>query len=566
MATQTIAYIRFRQQPETFLLSPLYFHPENNSATQQQQQSRYHRRRHMLIDPPPPQTVFLEDASMLVPSYFVTPMESELLGIELDPISRTVGAPDFADLDFNSLVLAKHFQREIYPNDLKYLNTERRSLLREFDKIADDEHEIIEHYQDMDHYLASYPTAETPLACAPQPWQYQKHQVCNNVHELSYDRLPYTDPTQQYDISELSNGHYRQTYLFKPIVQQRTSSTSSSMNATPAYDPGPDIVIKNLRFQRELDMFNFFNINKEAVIMEQFSSSKLTSDIYGHCGTTVLVERGEELTYLMVPRRPGSKASRGRIPQTTLNHLQNKTGDVFPMNNFTAEQKLDIAIALAESIALLHGFPLGVIAHDDISLDQWMLSSHDRRVILNDFNNCHPLEWNAQKQKYCRFWASYPGTFKAPEVYGGSHWVNEQVDIWPLGNLIFSLLTGLKPYYNETDEEVIQGLAMKGIPPYLDPRYKTRSYIEGRLVEIMNQCHKLQPEQRVNVFEVVQFLHETKRIAETIHEKVSTWAAAAAKRHRRTQNSNPSEQQQQQIARQQIRKVQIPKQNRKEPS
>jgi hypothetical protein len=472
-----------------------------------------------------PQTVFLDDASMLLPTYFVTPMESSAHQLILEPLFRTVGAPDYADLDFDSLVLTKHFERDIYGHDLQYLHYERRSLLRELDKIANDEHEIIEHYQDLDHYQASYPTQEEPLECAPQPWQYQKHQVCNNIHELSYDRLPYSDPTQPYDIAELSNGHYRQTYLFKPVVQQRTNAT------TPAYEPGPDIVIKNLRFERELDMFNFFNINKEAVIMELFSSSKLTSDIYGHCGTTVLVESARELTYLMVPRRPGAKASRGRISQRTLNRIQNKTGDVFPMNNFTAEQKLDIAIAFAESIALLHGFPLGVIAHDDISIDQWMLSSHDGRVILNDFNNCHPLEWNAQKQRYCKFWASYPGTFKAPEVYGGSHYVTEQVDIWPLGNLIFSLLTGLKPYYNETEEEVIQDLAMKGIPPHLDPRYKSRSYIEGRLVEIMNRCHKLQPEQRVNAFDVVKFLRETKSIAETSQGKATRAGEAAAAKH-----------------------------------
>lgn len=91
--------------------------------------------------------------------------------------------------------------------------------------------------------------------------------------------------------------------------------------------------------------------------------------------------------------------------------------------------------------------------------------------------------------------------------------LDESVDIWPMGNLIFTLLTGLKPYYYiDTTSEDIQEATKQG-PPYIDPRYKTRSFIEGRMVEIMDQCHKLNATERVDIFHVVRHLRETKATA-----------------------------------------------------
>jgi len=83
----------------------------------------------------------------------------------------------------------------------------------------------------------------------------------------------------------------------------------------------------------------------------------------------------------------------------------------------------------------------------------------------------------------------------------------------------------LKPYYDETEEEVIQGMALKGITPYIDPRYQNRSFIEGRMVNIMNQCHKRKPEERVDIFAIVKFLRETKERHEQMKRKADKKAA-----------------------------------------
>jgi hypothetical protein len=48
---------------------------------------------------------------------------------------------------------------------------------------------------------------------------------------------------------------------------------------------------------------------------------------------------------------------------------------------------------------------------------------------------------------------------------------------------------------------------------FIDPRYRTRSYIEGKLVEIMEQTWLQDRTKRPSIFEVVDFLVDAKRTA-----------------------------------------------------
>ncbi len=90
--------------------------------------------------------------------------------------------------------------------------------------------------------------------------------------------------------------------------------------------------------------------------------------------------------------------------------------------------------------------------------------------------------------------------------------IDESTDVWPIGNMLYILLTGLWPYYNETDYERIQELSLRGVVPFIDPRYQRRSEAERRLVELMHLCYRRNPEDRVDIFTVVQHLRETLRL------------------------------------------------------
>jgi len=126
------------------------------------------------------------------------------------------------------------------------------------------------------------------------------------------------------------------------------------------------------------------------------------------------------------------------------------------------------------------------------------------------------LEWNPEKGEYCKQKGSYRVDFTAPEEYEPRELINEAADVWPMGAIIYCLLTGLWPYHEVPVKHLAkqQQLAMDGIPPYLDHQaYKMHgSFIEQRLVEIMDQCLVNDPLERVSIFQVVQHLRETRRI------------------------------------------------------
>jgi len=121
------------------------------------------------------------------------------------------------------------------------------------------------------------------------------------------------------------------------------------------------------------------------------------------------------------------------------------------------------------------------------------------------------LQWNYEKQEYCPYYSGYGGDFRAPEEYVGGY-VDESVDIYPMANMIFSILTGLWPWYEipRKDRAKLQKKAIAGERPYLNPLYRTNSLIERRLVELMDLCYTREPKDRPSIFDVVEHLRETR--------------------------------------------------------
>jgi serine/threonine protein kinase len=98
------------------------------------------------------------------------------------------------------------------------------------------------------------------------------------------------------------------------------------------------------------------------------------------------------------------------------------------------------------------------------------------------------MEWSLENEAYCDYQANYGGEYKAPEEFIEDAYSNEGVDTWALGHGIFGLLTGLFPYYRTFSHTTIRKMVAEGRKPFVDDRYRTRSMVEGRLVEIMEQC------------------------------------------------------------------------------
>jgi serine/threonine protein kinase len=100
-----------------------------------------------------------------------------------------------------------------------------------------------------------------------------------------------------------------------------------------------------------------------------------------------------------------------------------------------------------------------------------------------------------------------PEEFTSMETYEG-------IDTFSLGNNIYSLLTGLLPFYEYQSysgtqvDSVIQDKLLRHERAYIDPRYRSRSSVENKLVEVMEQTWEFDPNGRISIFKVVQALRE----------------------------------------------------------
>ena len=207
--------------------------------------------------------------------------------------------------------------------------------------------------------------------------------------------------------------------------------------------------------------------------MEITTASTVTSAIYGHCSTTILVESLLDVTNTIVPFHPHYQPLRGRVADATLHaleaqqaqtlnlptNLKNTTGSTsepYSFNILTVYEKLQYALQMSQALVEMHGYVGGVIVHDDVHPDQWLISHDKSRIVLNDMNNAVILNWSRQCNQYCTYWDSYGGDYRAPEMYtkGGTYTTSEQADIYPMGNLIYSLITGLYPYHNVICKQV----------------------------------------------------------------------------------------------------------------
>jgi Protein tyrosine and serine/threonine kinase len=336
---------------------------------------------------------------------------------------------------------------------------------------------------------------------------------CNVFYEQHWPNDDVVSGDLMDTIQYLASGFYRDTYQYShypysSAAVDQTDSTSTRLE---------QVVIKRQRFTLPLSRQRQLKVRNEALAMEVLTSSPRTTRAYGHCAFSLMVEPAMQgIARTIVPYYNDFQNYPGVLPQQILNDHP----ELLSLNNLTALEKLDYALALTESMADIHGLPTGPLVLMDVSLDQWLVTA-DGRVVLNDFDNSIFLRWLVTEESYAPVWTAPVGMYQSPEEVaangsGGTVPLLETTDVWKMGAVLYTILTGLQPYYNELHEErldVMNDMIMAGTPPYVDPRYASHSFIEGRLVEIMMQCFRRDPHDRVDIFQVVHWLRETERLS-----------------------------------------------------
>jgi hypothetical protein len=297
--------------------------------------------------------------------------------------------PDYASLDFHSLqfLAPSNYRRHIYPESDEAYVEEKIEQLVAIDRLGLDLE--CEPFADLDYH--------PDMECHRLQWADELHPTCNNFHEyVVLDRDARHDPLQSLQQRYLAHGYFRDAWL---LEQHELAAANYSL------------VLKTLRVDRDFSIETAATIYKEALIMERMTASPRIMNLYGHCYTSMLVEHGYEISQRIVEGVEYN--GRGRIPQELLDR-EEKDG-VKPRNNFTVEEKLEIALAMAEGIAMLHGtwrpwptkllprcptlmlmylflsigHPEGLIINDDVHPDQWLITE-DGAVKFNDFSESLP--------------------------------------------------------------------------------------------------------------------------------------------------------------------------------
>ncbi|KAL7545541.1 hypothetical protein ACHAWF_008891 [Thalassiosira exigua] len=339
--------------------------------------------------------------------------------------------------------------------------------------------------------LKFFPTHETDENCVPMsPWQMESFPTCNGFHEMSI--VPSLHDQSFRLLS--SAGSWRDVWRLKAYVP--SSSKKKVLD---------NIVIKTMKIDHTLQD-RYFEFNRvDALAMERLTSSPYVVGIHGFCGVSVVTERG--------------------------------TGDLeHVVNHISNRKKVDLARKVAKSIAAVHeidmlGSAVSVV-HNDINLGNIFMGH--KNPLLNDFNIAVLMMKDRRTGESCSFPGHFPNPqWKSPEEQVGPEGnsigeLNEKVDIYALGNILFRMATGKCPwrdrdeviYRNSTRELHITSDQKEHIarlkvdqgrmPQVPKETLKSRDPYVNVLLKAMKWCYMAKPEERPTAREVAEFLEKSK--------------------------------------------------------
>ena len=283
--------------------------------------------------------------------------------------------------------------------------------------------------------------------------------TCNNVHALGLGDRVYDDT-----LRFLSNaGSWRDAWRFKAKV---------------AHPPGEkeiidNVILKTIKVEHPLEERYFEFSRVDALAMEQLTSDPYVMNVHDFCGVSVVTERGED--------------SLGKVVQ-----------------RLSPRAKVELAVKVALSIDALHN---ASFVHNDINADNIFIGTKNNPK-LNDFNIAVLTMRNNRTNETCPFVGHFPNQqWKSPEEQFGPDGkaigeLNEKVDIYALGNLLFQLATNNKrPWRDLADgdgislsakqKDQVTRLKLEGkMPTVPEHILKLNDPYINLLLEAMKQCYR----------------------------------------------------------------------------
>ena len=316
-----------------------------------------------------------------------------------------------------------------------------------------------------------------PEHCHPMhAWQSTSFPVCNTIHEMNIQQS-----VVKKDLDLISKkGFWRHAWGSQDVFARNNTTTPRRM------------VWKTFKIQHSMEDAFFENNRVDALAMERLTFSPHVIDIYGFCSMTVIQEFA------------------GR-------QLHEQTLD--------PKQSLDIAIQIARGIRDIHhvgNSELPALVHNDINLAN-IIVTDDGRPVLNDFNIAVLLMQHDVSGAPCPFYARFPNPqWRSPEEQVESEEesrddppiVNEKIDIYAMGNVLYRLVAGGSPWKKKgfpklTPEEKMEVALAKrynGTLPPFPADVNLDHPASAALYQAMQMCYRFDPNKRPTANQVVEFL------------------------------------------------------------
>lgn len=308
---------------------------------------------------------------------------------------------------------------------------------------------------------------ETEECVAQYEWQKSMFPTCNLLFEQDLTHL------QSYNDIEvvrlIAHGYWRDVWKV---------------------DNGNNTVaLKSIRYEHDYVARNYDRHRRDAVAMEQLTSSPWVMDIFGHCGNSGLFEY----------------AAGGSLDDSLFEY-ENEN------DKWKPSERLIVAYQVASGIAATHNHPkegVPAIAHTDITTSQFVYTESGLYK-LNDFNRCRFIRWNKVKNQTCEYTVgNNPGPFRSPEEYAQKG-QSEKVDIYSMGNIFYVLLTGKWPFEHLSSTKKARTIVKQGGRPPIDGAIlNSTDPFDRALLEAMQMCWVQEPTKRATAREVQSFI-ETK--------------------------------------------------------
>lgn len=232
-------------------------------------------------------------------------------------------------------------------------------------KIPSNDHDIAAKYFDMthrdtllqDYYEPAEAIEDRKHKCRRPSFKNQYKPTCNNLHEIDLSRDYNADRAQSistddqtYDTYMINHGYYRDVW----VVEQ--PATNLQLLQHQKYIKS---ILKTIRLKHDYKASTFMEAHMDALVMERLTSSPRIVDVYSHCGSAVWVEAiPYELEEVIIH---GDGYMKQESQQQPYPDGSESDQELRSYNSYTPQEKLSIALAMAESLADLHGHPEGVM-------------------------------------------------------------------------------------------------------------------------------------------------------------------------------------------------------------